>query len=264
MNFIQELKIRNESLYYFGLVCMLLSFAFLLASKFSHTQIYGVNAWLKPLKFALSTWAYAWAMAWYIGHLEKFNATIFNYVVIITLGFEIVYIAYKAFLGTTSHYNMSTPLNAALFSLMAAAATIATIATAYIGLQFFKNNFPSLPINYLWAIRFAIILFVIFAFEGFAMGARLSHTVGANNDNSNLYILGWSMKYGDLRIAHFIGMHALQVLPILAFYLLKNTYAVFIASALYFALAVFTLVQAVQGQPLFTSPKTESAPSSKS
>ncbi len=56
-------------------------------------------------------------------------------------------------------------------------------------------------------------------------------------------------KYGDPRIAHFIGMHALQVLPLVSFYLLKNTKATILLSALYLLLAVYTLVQALQGKP---------------
>jgi NO-binding membrane sensor protein with MHYT domain len=91
---------------------------------------------------------------------------------------------------------------------------------------------------------------VVFAFEGFAMGARLSHSVGAVNDNSNWFIVGWSKTVGDLRVAHFIGMHALQVLPVLSFYVLKSTRATILVAFVYALLAVFTLVQALQGKPL--------------
>lgn len=60
-----------------------------------------------------------------------------------------------------------------------------------------------------------------------------SHTVGALNDNSNLFIVGWSKTAGDLRVSHFIGMHALQVFPVLSFYVLKNTKATILGSILY-------------------------------
>jgi len=82
------------------------------------------------------------------------------------------------------------------------------------------------------------------------MGSRLSHTVGAMNDNSNWFIIGWSKTVGDLRVAHFIGMHALQVLPIVSFFLLKNTRATIFVAILYFLLATFTLVQALNGKPI--------------
>ena len=114
---------------------------------------------------------------------------------------------------------------------------------------FFKNDFPDLPNYYLWAIRMSIIIFVIFSFEGFAMGSKLSHTVGALNDNSNWFIVGWSKTFGDLRVSHFIGMHALQVLPLVSYYVLKNSKLTIAISVLYGILAMLTLIQALQEDP---------------
>jgi hypothetical protein len=251
MYFIEQLKIRNETLFYYGLICLLLAFVFLLMTKFSDTQVYNVNAWFKPFKFAFSTFLYAWAMAWYCHYLPKFNIEIFNWSIIILLGFEIIYIAWQASKGEESHFNMSTPIYATLFSMMAIAASLVSLYTAYIVVLFFSGKFSELPDYYLWAIRLSLIIFVIFSFQGFLMGGRLSHTVGLINDNSDLYIVGWSKLAGDLRIAHFIGMHALQVLPVVAYYVLKDLKLTIVISILYGLLAVFTLVQALQGRPLF-------------
>ena len=83
------------------------------------------------------------------------------------------------------------------------------------------------------------------------MGSRLSHTVGLVNNNSNLYILGWSKIVGDLGIAHFIGMHPWQVLPVLVYYVIKDLKLTIIILIFYGLLAVFTLVQALQGRSFF-------------
>jgi hypothetical protein len=253
ITFIQELKTRNETLFYYGLVCLGIALLFLVLTKTTTTQVYGVNAYFKPFKFAFSTFLFAWAMAWYCYYLPSFNIGFFNWTVILLLGFEIVYIAIMASKGLTSHYNLSTPFYATMFSLMAIAATLVTLYTAYVGFLFFSQSFPDLSNYYVWAIRLAILIFVVFSFEGFVMGSNLSHTVGAINDNSNWFIVGWSKTAGDLRVSHFIGMHALQVLPILSFYVLKNTKASILVSILYGLLALVTLVQALQGKPLFTS-----------
>jgi NO-binding membrane sensor protein with MHYT domain len=101
----------------------------------------------------------------------------------------------------------------------------------------------------------SIILFVVFSFEGFAMGSKLNHSVGALNDNSNLFIIGWSKTVGDLRVSHFIGMHALQVLPILSYYVLKNTKLTFGLSIIYGMLAIMTLIQALKGRPFIKTRK---------
>jgi magnesium-transporting ATPase (P-type) len=209
----------------------------------------------KPFKFAFSTFLFSWAMALYCSYLPDFNIRLFNWSVIVLLGFEIFYIAFQASRGQMSHYNTSTPLHSLLFNLMALAASAVTLYTAYVGLLFFKHDFPALPHYYLWAIRLGIIIFVVFSFEGFAMGSRLSHSVGAMNDNSNWFILGWSKTVGDLRVSHFIGMHALQVLPFLSYYVLKNTKLTVGVSILYALLALITLIQALQGRPLIGSGK---------
>jgi hypothetical protein len=250
MSFLQQLKFRNETMFYFGVACLVLSVLFLILAKTTTTQVYGVNAWYKPFKFAFSTLTFAWAMAWYCYYLPNFNVNLFNWSIIVLLGFEIAYIALQAGRGQLSHYNLSTPVYSVLFSMMALAASAVTIYTAYVGYLFFSNSFPELPTYYVWAIRLSIILFVIFSFEGFAMGSRLSHTVGAPNDNSNLFILGWSKTVGDLRVAHFIGMHALQVLPVLSFYVLKNTKLTIAVAIVYGLLALLTLLQALKGKPL--------------
>ena len=256
-DFILNLKIRNEPLYYFGWTCLAISFLFLALTKLTNIQVFHVNAWYKPFKFAFSTFLFAWAMAWYCHYLPNFNIQFFNWTVIVLLGFEIIYIAFQASKGQLSHFNISTPMYASLYSMMAIAATLVTLYTAYVGLLFFTNHFPELPSYYIWSIRLGIIIFVIFAFEGFAMGSRMNHSVGAFNDNSNWFIVGWSKTVGDLRVSHFIGMHALQILPILSYFLLKNTKWTIGLSIVYGLLALTTLIQALQGKPLIKADNSQ-------
>lgn len=251
MYFIETLKSRNEPLFNFGLLCLVLIILFYVLSKTTSTEVFGINAYIKPFKFALSTFLYSWTMAWFMGYLPTFNATLFNWIIMITLGFEIFYIAWQASKGELSHYNISTPIKSLLYTMMGLMATIATIATAYIAVLFFGNSVSDLPDYYLWSIRLGLIIFVIFSFEGFAMGAKMTHTIGGVDGSKGIPILNWSMTHGDLRIAHFIGMHALQIIPLLSFYLLKNTKLTIGLGVLYFGLAVFTLVQALQGKTFF-------------
>lgn len=249
--YIEMLRVRSEILFWFGCVCLLTAFVFFLLSRLYPLHVLGVNAWYKPLKFALSTFLYSWAMAWFIYYLPSFDVKLFSWSVVILLGFEVAYIALQAGRGQLSHYNVTTPLYSALFSAMALAATLVTLYTAYIAVLFFANDFVMLPDYYVWAIRLGLVIFVIFSFEGFAMGSRMTHSVGIEDGSRGIPFFNWSLSHGDLRIAHFIGMHALQVLPLLSFYVLKNTKATIFVAILYGLLAVLVLIQALNGISIF-------------
>ncbi len=248
--FLEELKFRNPEMYFYGLICLGFSIVCLVLSKTTQVQVLGINAWIKPFKFAFSTFLYAWAMGWYCAYLPKFNLAFFNWTVIILLGFEIIYIAIQANRGQLSHFNLSSSFYASMYSLMALAASAVTIYTAYVGWLFMVNQFPDLPTSYLWAIRMALWIFVVFSFEGFLMGSKLTHTIGGADGGPGLPLLNWSTKFGDPRVAHFIGMHALQLLPFLAYYFVANKYWVLVIAMLYLSLATFTLIQALNGKPL--------------
>lgn len=194
-------------------------------------------------------------MALFCSYLKDFHWQAFNWGIIILLGFEIIYIAIQAARGQLSHFNLSSPFYATMYSLMAFAASAVTIWTAYVAWLFFKDSYPDLPDYYLWSIRLGLIIFVVFSFEGFVMGAALKHTIGGADGGPGLPILNWSTRFGDPRIAHFIGMHALQVLPLISFYVLKSTKLTIILALLYAALAIFTLVQALQGKPFISMKK---------
>jgi hypothetical protein len=147
MHFIFELKARNETLFYFGLICLFASVIFLILTQTSQVKVFQVNAFYKPFKFAFSTFLFTWAMAWFCFYLPNFNVKIFNWVVIVLLGFEIAYIAIQASKGQLSHYNLSSSFYATMYSLMAFAASAVTIFTAYVGILFFKYDIPTLSMH---------------------------------------------------------------------------------------------------------------------
>jgi hypothetical protein len=258
LSFVRELKDRNEHLFYFGLLCLCLAVVFFFLTKITSTEVAGVNAWNKPFKFAVSIFTFSWTMGWYCYYLADFNVKPFNWAISVSLGLGILYIAIQAGRGQLSHFNVSTPLYSMLYTLMGLATALVTFYTAYVGVLFFTQSFPQLPHHYVWALRLGILIFVVFSFEGFLMGSRMNHSVGALNDNSNWFIVGWSKTVGDLRVSHFIGMHALQVLPLLSFHVLKNTKATFLVSLLYALLATATLVQALKGKAIFASKQAQS------
>ena len=248
---LNTLKTRNELLFFTGAVYAVMAFVCFVLIYLTNIQVLGISAFIKPMKFYISSVIFTFTMAWILYYLNysKLLAA-FSWTLVVTLTFENLYISYKAFIGQQSHFNISTSFNSAMFSLMAITITIITLFTAYIAVVFFTKDFPTLSNSYVWGIRLGLVLFVVFAFEGFVMGAKLSHTVGAPDGGEGLPVTNWSKQNGDLRIAHFLGMHALQILPLIGYYLTNNAKITISMGVLYFLVTTAILIQALNGKPL--------------
>lgn len=249
--FLAMLKSRNAVLYWFGLFC-LIGGAFCVGLTLATTgQVLGINAFIKPAKFFVSTGIVCWTMAWILPLLNQpRTAAAYAWMVVSVMTFELGAVVVQAARGKLSHFNVSSATDALLFSAMGIAITVFTGWTAYIGALFFTRKTIAIPASYLWGIRLGILLFVIFAFEGFLMAGRLSHTVGAADGGAGLPITNWSTRYGDLRIAHFFGMHALQLFPLFGYYVARRPRQVVLLASFYFLLVTLLLMQALAGKPL--------------
>ena len=247
----ESLKSGNEPLYFFGLLSLLGAFVTFILSLITETKVNGINAFVKPMKFFISTFFFVWTLGYYCLFLHHQQAVqIFSWITIIGLGYELIAITFQAAFGKLSHYNTSTPFDAAILFLMVLAIVTVMLAASFIGiLFFFQVDFDANPVV-VWSIRLSLILTVVFAFEGFVMGYKSGHTIGASDDTVGLPVVNWSKNHGDLRIAHFLGLHAIQVVPLLSYFLAKDEITVFIIAALYLALTTFTLIRALKGKPL--------------
>jgi len=251
MEFLNELFARNPALFVFGLVCLVSGLITGGLVVFSEVQVLGINAWIKPAKFLLSSWIFCWTMGWLLAYLNRSgHVTAYTWTVVAVMTFELVYIILKAAQGELSHFNISTPFNAFMYGMMGIAISAMTFYTLIIGYYFFKDSFPDLSLAYLWGIRLGILCFVVFAFEGGIMAQQLAHSYGGPDGGPGIQFLNWSIKYGDLRVAHFVGMHALQVLPLLGFYVFSRPREVIIAGAVYILIAFLVLIQALMKIPL--------------
>src|SRR4029453_17369977 len=129
----------------------------------------------------------------------------------------IILITMQAARGVTSHFNQSTPFNAIVFAVMGAAITVNIFAAAYVGFKFWTAG-ADLPAPLLWGIRLGLTIFVFASFEAFLMVRQRAHSVGLADGGAGLPFLNWSTLGGDLRIAHFFGMHSLQALPLIGYW----------------------------------------------
>jgi hypothetical protein len=183
--------------------------------------------------------------------------------------FEVAIIDLQAWRGTTSHFNVGTPLDAALFGLMGLAIVIQTAATVAVAVLLWRQRFRDAAMG--WALRLGMTITIVGAFAGGLMTrpteAQLAaaqvnrltvsgaHTVGAPDGGPGLPGTGWSTRHGDLRVPHFVGLHALQALPLLAFLIRRRSEAtrarLVVAGAAVYALTfALLLMQALRGIPL--------------
>ena len=251
MQFLNELRRRNPILYYFGWIYFVGGIVSVIMTQASGTIVLGINAWIKPMKFFFSIWIFCWTMGWYLEYLRnKRRVRIYNWVVVIVMIIEQVIITWQAANGRLSHFNIATPFYRSLFILMGIAIATLTAWTGVMGYYFFRQNQFDVPMPYIWGIRLGIILFVIFSFEGGLMAGLLSHTIGAPDGGPGLPVVNWSKQYGDLRVAHFVGIHSLQMIPLFGYYIAQSNRSVQLFAAGYFILTVFLFIQALQKTPV--------------
>ena len=162
MYFLNELKSRNEILFWVVITHLIFALLYLILTKVSKKELAGVNVWYKPFKFAASSVLYLTAMIWYCSYLLDFDTTLFTWANIFFFGFENIYIGIQAARGQASHFNLSNKLYSFLYSLMAIAATGITLGAVYILIKYFQSEFQQLPIAYIWSIRFGLFIFIIF------------------------------------------------------------------------------------------------------
>lgn len=251
MNFFTELKRRNALLFWFGLFNLAVAIICLILMSFEEMQILGVNRWLKPFKFYSSVGIMVLTMGWllyYLNNTKKVKTV--SWFIVLTMFFENGLIIIQAIRKTTSHFNGTSSLNGAIFTAMGILIMIFTITIISACVSFFKQKEFSIPSPYVWGIRLGLLFFIIFSLEGGVMVGLSKHTIGGLDGGPGLPIVNWSTIYGDLRIAHFIGIHSLQVLPLFGNYFAKTKNQSIIFSVVYFLLASALFLQAIKGIPL--------------
>jgi hypothetical protein len=248
--------------------------AFVVGLLIDPRLIMGAPAWLKPAKFAVSTAIYMFTLAWVFTCLSEWprlrklagRGTAAIFIV------EVAIIALQAWRGTTSHFNYSTPLNGALFVIMGSAIVLQTLLSVAVAVALWRQQFQDRALG--WALRLGMAITIAGAFTGGLMtrptDAQLdqivatrqatiigAHTVGAPDGGPGLPGTGWSVEHGDLRVPHFIGLHALQVLPVIALLLWRRRIEdrrrarlVVVAGGSYAALFLMLIWQALRGQAL--------------
>lgn len=255
----REVRRRHLGLWLVGGVNLALGVLFLLLIPFDERTVTGINVWIKPAKFCASVGIYLWTVAWFLPHLRlspRVRAAL-GWAIALTMVLEMALLLSQAARGTSSHFNFATAYDAAVFGAMGMLIGINSLLV-FVLLLLFLLRPAEIERTYLWGIRLGLLVLLLGSAQGGMMIGRGGHTVGAADGGPGLPFLSWSTEAGDLRPAHLVGLHGLQILPLAGFLLgrrrqwpaRRRLAALFAFAAAYTLVGVALLSQALAGRPL--------------
>jgi hypothetical protein len=250
-------------LYWVGLALLAVAIPTFALTLLDTRLLQGVSVWLKPLKFQISTGVYLLTLALFMVWLpaQALRTKKARYVVwgaVLSGLFEVGYITVQGSLGLASHFNLSSRFFANMYTLMGIGAVVLASASLVLGILIARSTAYELPAMLTLAIVLGLVLtFVIgTGFGGYLSAQRAGHWVGgALTDSGGLLFFKWSRSGGDLRVAHFFGIHAMHFIPAFALALysagISQTRAVWAFAVAFTMFCTWTFIQALQGLPFF-------------
>lgn len=238
--------------------------------------IAGAPAWIKPMKFALSTAVYGLTLVWMLGYVKNQPRLVAAAGTVTAIGFviELVLIVLQVVRGVRSHFNFGTALDGAIFSVMGTTIVVVWLMNLLAAVLVMRQKFADPA--FAWSLRLGLLVTLYGAAVAFFMTSPTpdqlqalqagaaptligAHAVGVPDGGAGLPFLGWSTEGGDLRIPHFVGLHALQVVPVIGFLVnrffaaldaRRRTALVWTGGLGYLGLAGLLTWQALRAQPL--------------
>ena len=253
--------VRKESPILYGVVVFhfILALASAIGWIFDDRMLMGINVWVKPLKFTISGGLYVLTSGFLITlyPFSRRKKNIVNNIVSWTMAIEICIIVLQAARGVQSHYNQTSLLNGILFGLMGILISIIVFVMVFFIIETIRLRLNT-PRHVQWGILLGWLVVFFGSWVGGQMIGQMAHNVGVADGGEGLPLLNWSTIAGDLRIAHFFGLHGIQIIPLFAVALTNRWKAsntlksivVILFGLLYASWIAFTFYQAKQGIPL--------------
>jgi len=248
----------RTTLAFFALVLVALLVAALAAVQIDGRTIDGVSVWAKPAKFLAAIAIHVLTFTWALGYVspEKREAPVLRGAVLLLIGaniFELAWIGWQAAHGLHSHFNDDTPFFTLMYALMGLAAVAIVAVNLPLALMIWRHPKAGIGPDFRTAIIIGLVSAVLLGGGfGIYMSAQPGHAVGAVGGHFPLF--GWNRLGGDLRVAHFLGIHAEQFIPLAGFMAGRLTRSLrwpvlLFATAAYVALTIFVFIQALEGRP---------------
>lgn len=209
----QSLNWTSKVLVSYGVLMLMALMLTYMVSLNDDRLIRDVGIWVKPMKFMAATALFALTTVWVlkVANSNLDQSVVFVWIAALLIStslFEVVYISYQASQGAASHYNVGDPFHAFMFGLMAIAAVGLTASQAWLALEIWKEQRgAALSVETLGVIIGLSLTFVLSTISGFMLGGNQPPA------GQGMPIVGWHL-YKDIRPAHFLGVHAQQLIPL--------------------------------------------------
>ena len=252
--------VKNHSpiLYWIVIVHFVLAIGSITSSFIDDRTLMGVNVWIKPLKFSISTAIYILTFGFLVTlyPFSQRKKNLINNIVSWTLLIETGFIIYQASRGVQSHYNLSNPFDTLIFGAMGILIAINVLIMILLIFETIRLKLKTSKLLQ-WAILLGWVIVFFGSWVGGQMISEMSHNIGVEDGGPGLPLVNWSTIAGDLRVAHFFGLHGLQIIPIFALLIsnkskntMRNQTIIVTVFGLAYALYIgYTFYQAKQGMP---------------
>ena len=189
--------------------------ALVIAWALDDTTLLRENVWIKPLKFAVSIGLNGAAFLWVLRRVPSSRTMrVTALASAAALAVEQILITFQAARGVRSHFNMTEGINATIYAAMGNFVGIVWVATLVLGVTLSRGTTSDPLLKLITAAGAWLVL--LGASVGFIMVTLSKHSVGAEDGGPILPLVGWNRNVGDLRPAHFVGLHGLQALIVVA------------------------------------------------
>ena len=263
-SFFQELDATDPVLSRLGWALLLVIPVFAALAVLVPAGTAAISPWIKPIKFSMSFSTFASTISLFLLALRipKWQLTLVRRAIAASVALEILSLAAQAW-RSAYHLSGQFLLDTSLAQMTNSMVMVNTAIVCWMLALFCANRVHTERIDWpmVAAIRYSIVIFLVGNAIGGYMLARGSHTVGAADGGPGLPFVNWSVIAGDLRIAHFIAIHAIQIVPLFAYILAQMSpilpvkYRRTAAGALALGVSIAvgaTFVQAALGHPLLS------------
>ena len=238
-------------------------------------QLLGEPVWLKPAKFYLSLGMYDATLLYVLAFLAERGRFVRRVGTVLSACgvLEMVCITIQAARGVRSHFNNTTLFDTVIFQIMGVVILTLWVTMMVLAVVLLRMKLENR------ALASALCMGVVIAVVGMGLGGFMvtphngqrealkagahltemgAHSFGGVDGGPGLPLVGWSLTAGDMRPAHFLGLHAMQALPVLAVLLARRRARsesherawVRAAGAAWLGLTLALALQALRGLPI--------------